>query len=116
MSQKLLVGNVADMLAHMSADDPPKKVVSGNPELSYNELAEKPELYAGVWASTVGSWEIESWSVHEVMVIQSGRVRLTTKDGTVSEFGPGDMVVVPKGWSGVWETLERLEKIYVIVP
>ena len=116
MSLKLIVGNVAELLANMSSDNPPKKVVAGNPALFSNEIAEKPELYAGVWSSTVGSWEIEAWPVHEVMVIQSGRVRLTDRAGKPTEFGAGEMVVVPKGWSGLWETLEDVEKVYVIVP
>ena len=106
---------LAEMLSSMEPDTPPKKVLSGNPQLFYKELADTDKLNAGVWRSTVGSWEIESWSVNEVMLIQSGHVRLTDSDGNATDLTAGDAMYIAKGWSGRWETLEDVEKFYVIV-
>ena len=64
---------MAHLLATMAADPPPKKVVGGNPQLFSAELVDTDKLNAGTWGSSVGSWEIASWSVNEIMIIQSGR-------------------------------------------
>jgi uncharacterized cupin superfamily protein len=44
----------------------------------------------------------------------SGRVVITSDDGTASTFGPGDAFVIPAGFSGTWEVLADCTKIYAI--
>jgi uncharacterized cupin superfamily protein len=39
---------------------------------------------------------------------------LTRKDGEVREVGPGDVLVLPLGWTGSWTILEKTRKLYVI--
>ena len=108
-------GNIKQLLASMEPSGLPKTVLSGDPQMSDAELADTDKLNAGVWSSQVGSWRIDGWSVNEVMVIQSGRALLTEDDGHVTELGPGDAFFAPKGWKGTWETLEPVQKFYVIV-
>jgi uncharacterized cupin superfamily protein len=43
-----------------------------------------------------------------------GRSRLTNADGVVREVVAGDEFVIPRGFEGVWEVIERTRKIYVI--
>jgi uncharacterized cupin superfamily protein len=71
-----------------------------------------PEV--GVWECTPGSWTIERRADTETVQILSGRARMTDADGTVTELGPGDVLVLPRGWSGRWEILETVRKLYVI--
>ena len=55
----------------------------------------------------------EPYGVDEYMHFLEGGVTLTSSDGTVTQIVAGDSVVIPKEWTGVWET-EGYMKIYVI--
>ena len=44
----------------------------------------------------------------------SGRGSVTDPDGTPHPFGPGDTVVLPKGWYGRWDIEEFIHKIWVV--
>lgn len=50
----------------------------------------------------------------ETVVLLQGCARLTDADGSSVELGPGDGIVLTKGWSGRWDILETLRKFYVI--
>ena len=70
-------------------------------------------FHVGVWQSTVGSWRV-TYNEHEFCHITSGRVRI--RDEVRSwEFGPGESFVIPAGFAGVWEVLEPMSKLYVIL-
>ena len=49
------------------------------------------------------------------MVIVDGHLRVTDTDGTVHDLRRGAMSSLPKGWSGRWEVVEAMKKIYFIV-
>jgi len=69
---------------------------------------------AGMYRSGKVRYEInEPYGVNEYMHFLEGGVTLTSSDGTVTEITAGDSVVIPKEWTGVWET-EGYMKIYVI--
>jgi uncharacterized cupin superfamily protein len=69
---------------------------------------------AGMYRSGKVRAEItEPYGVHEYMHFVEGGVTLTSSDGTVTEIKAGDSVVIPMGWTGVWDT-EGYMKIYVI--
>jgi uncharacterized cupin superfamily protein len=71
---------------------------------------------AGIWACTPGSWTVSDRQDTEVSVVLSGRGRITDADGEAREIEAGDLLILPLGWSGQWEILEPLRKIYVVVP
>ena len=68
----------------------------------------------GVWSCTPGGWAIENRPDTETVRILSGRARLTDTDGSSTDLGPGDVLVLPKGWSGRWDIIEPLRKLYVL--
>jgi len=69
---------------------------------------------AGMYRSGKVRHEItEPYGVDEYMHFLEGGVTLTSSDGTVTEIMAGDSVVIPKEWTGVWDT-EGYMKIYVI--
>jgi uncharacterized cupin superfamily protein len=49
----------------------------------------------------------------EFMYFLSGGVTLRSTDGTVTTVAAGDGVLLPKGWTGVWDS-PGYRKIYVI--
>ena len=69
---------------------------------------------AGMYRSGKVRYDItEPYGVDEYMHFLEGGVTLTSSDGTVTEVLAGDSVVIPKEWTGVWET-DGYMKIYVI--
>jgi uncharacterized cupin superfamily protein len=71
-----------------------------------------PEV--GVWECTPGGWPIQDRGDTETALLLSGRARLTNADGSSVELGPGEGVVLPRGWSGRWDILETVRKVYVV--
>lgn len=108
-----------DARCEPTVDHPrPDRLVRGNPARTtwnhYTDAGEK--VFAGVWACEPGAWRVSyPASQDEFCSILEGRVRLTDLAGGVRELGPGDSFVVPGGFEGIWETLEPLRKLYVIV-
>jgi uncharacterized cupin superfamily protein len=58
---------------------------------------------------------VASYPHHEIFQIKSGLVELEDADGTVRCISPGQGAYLPKGWTGVWRTIEPTHKAYVIL-
>ncbi|MDH3520941.1 MAG: cupin domain-containing protein [Myxococcales bacterium] len=70
---------------------------------------------AGIYRSEPVRAEIDQpYGVDEFMYFLEGGVILTSLDGSQLTIGPGDAVMIPKEWRGVWDTPEGYLKIYVI--
>ena len=68
----------------------------------------------GVWEAKPGTLDIpEPYPVDELMYVLSGKIVLTDAKGNREEYGPGEGVVLPKGWSGTFEVPEGVRKIWV---
>lgn len=96
----------------------PERLVSGNPQrTTWNHYTNASgEVFAGVWSSEVGAWRIAMGEREdELFFVTAGRCRLTADDGHSVDCGPGQSLVIPAGFSGVFEVLERLTKHYLIV-
>lgn len=69
----------------------------------------------GVWECGLGRFTADRRGGGEYCHILSGRARVANDDGSApQELGPGDLLVLPQGWTGVWEILEPVRKLYVI--
>ena len=68
---------------------------------------------SGFWASAPGRAEI-SYDKDELCVILEGVVRLTDGAGDSQTYRAGDTFVIPRGFTGLWETLEPTRKFYAI--
>ena len=92
--------------------------LEGNPtRTTWNHFTNSSdEVFAGVWASEVGSWRIEFGDTQdEFFFVIEGRCRITDAAGKASEAGPGESLVIPAGFKGVFEVLKPMKKHYVIV-
>jgi uncharacterized cupin superfamily protein len=77
-------------------------------------LSSDKQFDAGMYRSGPNRHTIsEPYGVNEFMYFVEGGVKLTSKDGTVQVINAGDAVVIPKEWTGIWET-DGYMKIYVI--
>jgi uncharacterized cupin superfamily protein len=77
-------------------------------------LSSDKHFDAGIYKSGANRFRIdESYGVDEYMHFLTGGVTLTSSDGSILRVNTGDSVVIPKEWTGVWET-EGYTKIYII--
>ena len=112
---KAIFGNLDDLLASMVDDEVPEENITGNPKMKFAELISRDDLHVGTWSCTPCDWQVDFHEENEVMLVLSGRVRITNADGSAKELTKGDVFFIPRGWSGRWETLETMEKLYVII-
>jgi uncharacterized cupin superfamily protein len=94
----------------------PSRIMAGQPvTATANQfIGGDGKFFCGVWTSTPGSWQV-SYSEEEFCVILEGQAVLTDAEGTVSKVGPGDAFVIPAGFTGLWQTLTPLKKLYAIL-
>mgnify|MGYP001291224905 CR=1 FL=1 len=65
---------------------------------------------AGVWEAGMGELILNNFPFTEYVLMISGSVIVTEKDGPAKTFGAGDTFVIPKGWTGTWDVQERMKK------
>ena len=93
----------------------PSRVLEGDPVTRSQNLYTSADerFFAGIWESTPGKWRVR-YEEEEFCVILSGRIVLTDESGAAERFGPGDAFIIPAGFSGIWETVEAVRKLYAI--
>ena len=64
----------------------------------------------GVWEAGMGELILNNFPFTEYVLMISGSVIFTEKDGLAKTFGAGDTFVIPKGWTGTWDVQERMKK------
>jgi len=96
----------------------------GDPEDSSRPLAKDVETAAdidgtlvdsiscGSWFCTRGGWPSKTPRITtEIFHVFQGFGCLTDLDGKRNYFGPGDTVILPKGWSGRWDIAQDIHKV-----
>jgi uncharacterized cupin superfamily protein len=111
----LLVANPnTDLSAELEDWGPRAGADSGDPQMSGRIFYEGNGVQIGVWECTPGGWAIKDRPDHETVQILAGRAILTNADGSSSELSAGDVLTLPKGWSGRWDIVETVRKLYFI--
>ena len=91
-----------------------EKIRSGRPtNKTWNLEDDGNGLYAGIWESTVGEWEIE-YTEWEFFHILEGVSVLTEEGGEPVKLVAGDSFVIRPGFKGRWTVVEPTRKHYVI--
>lgn len=98
------------------ADAPPDKVIAGSGvSRVWNGFSDSSgRFHAGYWQSEPGRRAV-AYTEDELCVLLVGRVRLTDARGMTAEFGPGDAFVLAAGFTGTWESIGRVTKIYAVL-
>jgi|TARA_B110000902_G_scaffold44581_1_gene49895 uncharacterized cupin superfamily protein len=68
------------------------------------------KLDVGFYHGSKVTLRINGWPVDEVMVFLEGQVEIINEDSTSKIYGPGDMLVMPKGFVGIWRQLGPIKK------
>jgi uncharacterized cupin superfamily protein len=71
---------------------------------------------SGIWNAEVGAYKIYLVETkHEFFHIISGRVQIEdAQTGKVTQFGPGEVGIIPPGFRGIFEILEAASKFWVV--
>lgn len=96
---------------------PAERCIHGKPQQSlWNRFQDSSkQMLSGTWECTEGKWQADYSAKSEFCHILAGKVVLTDEAGMASTFAAGDSFVIPKGFVGTWEVLEKVRKLYVIV-
>jgi len=110
-----VTGRAEDFALAKLSPDGPRKADWGEAACSSKEIWEFGPMEIGAWACTPGGFQVANRPTTEMFVVLEGCGFLTDLDGTARRFGPGSTVLLPKGWSGRWDVLEKVRKVYVVV-
>ena len=104
----------SDALTHPVESWGPLPEAIGEPmETSGFTLWEEGDQMVGIWCCTTGHsrWDFKT---HEMIVVVAGKMICTVDGGEAVELKTGDTAFVPKGWSGTWEIIEDIRKLFTI--
>ncbi|MCC6140087.1 MAG: DUF861 domain-containing protein [Nitrospira sp.] len=88
---------------------------SGDPQIATKPLAPEANGNAGIWECQPGGWPVINRPDTEFAYIISGKARLTDEEtGEVREIEGGDLVLLLPGWTGRWDIIETVRKVYAI--
>ncbi|MFL2811232.1 MAG: cupin domain-containing protein [Paracoccaceae bacterium] len=71
------------------------------------------KLDVGFYHGSEVTLQINGWPVDEVMIFLEGQVEITNQDGLSRIYGPGEMLVMPKGFIGTWRQIGSIKKLNV---
>lgn len=99
----------------------PERLLRGNPLRETWNALDAPlngagELSTGVWRCEPGQWRIAFGPTEqEIFTVLEGRCRLHREDGSFEQADPGQAIRIPPGFTGSFEVIERMTKVYVII-
>ena len=93
---------------------PRKNADVGAPEDATRSLV-KSKASVGSWSCTEGGWDSPALrGTTEVFYVLKGEGCVTDLDGMKHEFKAGDTVILPKNWSGRWDVMKAIHKVWVV--
>lgn len=94
---------------------PEHKRIVGNPQqtlwMQYTDPSK--QFFVGLWRSEVGKWHVH-YTEEEHCHMLEGVSTITSASGEATTVRTGDHFVVPRGFVGTWEVLERTTKRFVM--
>jgi uncharacterized cupin superfamily protein len=104
-----------DTLSFSELVEKPTAVIGSEPkDATDNALTINASLVdLGFWECSPGSFKTSRDGVNEVILVLEGKGTLVSDTGQRLDHKAGDMVLIPNGWSGVWEIHEHFKKQYI---
>lgn len=115
VSQTALVDFATGPSELQKSQPPANRLLEGAPQQVTRNLFSDPsgQFLAGVWESTPGKWQV-CYTEHEFCHITRGVVRLEDNAGHCWRFEAGQSFVIPAGFTGTWQTVETVTKVYAV--
>ena len=73
------------------------------------------QVLVAFWEGEPGVVRLGQWPYDEVCILLEGKVAVVDDEGGRREFVAGQSFVVPRSFSGTWETVERSRKIFIAI-
>lgn len=91
------------------------KLIAGDPRQGVANLFSDPrgQFHCGIWEAEPATWRV-NYSEYEYCLMLEGCILIREDDGSETLVVAGDSFVVPAGFSGTWQVLEKARKVYVI--
>tara|TARA_R110002020_G_scaffold75315_7_gene191762 strand:+ start:4831 stop:5190 length:360 start_codon:yes stop_codon:yes gene_type:complete len=107
---------VSELAAAGPLQQPMAFPLSGRIETAARKVfaSEDGAITSGFWRAEPGASRWEFIDRGEIIQVLSGRMSAEEDGRDVIHAEPGDVVVFPVGWKGVWTVTETLTKFYVI--
>lgn len=100
---------------HLTPQGVRPDAIHGSPSTASRTFYDVGPTAAGCWTCTPGSFPVSNRATTECFHVLEGVFFLTNADGSAQRCIAGDTVVLPKGWSGFWDVIESVRKIWVVV-
>ncbi len=104
-----------DDVATYPFEDSPRWRVTGSER---PQTADRDDFLSADGAFHVGysqydtmTLEIDDWPWDELMFLIEGQVEITDRAGVTKTYGPGEIFLMPRGFSGTWKQLGPIKKI-----
>jgi len=108
-----VVASVSSMAGKTSSPAPRPTSTWGSPTTTSATMYDIGHMSAGYWTCTPGGFPVTRKESGEAFYVLEGTFFLTNADGSARRCVAGDSVVLPKGWSGHWDVLETVKKVWV---
>lgn len=99
----------------------PERLIAGQPSYktwelddAFAEAAKWGQIRTGIWEATAGKTISMKGETFEFCHILSGVVEIAEDGAAAHVFRAGDSFIMKPGFTGTWNTLETVRKIYVI--
>ncbi|MBT1258364.1 DUF861 domain-containing protein [Rhodococcus erythropolis] len=87
----------------------------GDPQVALRLLDTLGRGNVGIWECEPGGWAIPNRVDTEASYLLAGAVDVTDDStGITRRISAGDYILMPKGWSGRWDVVETVRKVYAI--
>lgn len=129
---RITVKHYHELVSSQYMTNPPQEVPNAlydtRPSLALHTLFDVGPTEVSSATLTPGSFFIAPQPTTQCFAVLEGVFVLTNDNnssdeeddnhstkGTAQRCGPGDLVVLPKGWSGYWDVLQTVKKVWVVV-
>ena len=93
----------------------PDQVLEGSHRPRGEVLYQGEELVMEIYEDNAATFAIsDPFPVDEYVLVLSGKLILTDSRGTLHEYFPGDSLMVPKGFTGIWKMLGNYRELVAI--
>ncbi len=93
----------------------PDQVLEGSHRPRGEVLYQGEELVMEIYEDNAATFAIsDPFPVDEYVQVLSGKLILTDSRGTLHEYFPGDSLVIPKGFTGIWKMLGNYRELVAI--
>ena len=87
----------------------------GAPVDATRPLVKLGDVAVGSWSCSEGGWLSPAPRTStEWFIMLEGEGSVDEEDGTRHRFAAGDVVVLPRGWSGRWDVQKDLHKVWAV--